>query len=349
MTSCKILRSLHRGLLAAVCLSTTAYAIPANAAETVNIYSFREPDLIKPVLDAFTAKTGIAVNTVYAKDGLVERMAAEGKNSPADVLLTNESGLLLLAKSSGVTAANTSESLKSAVPAELRDADGHWFALTKRARVFYVSKDRVKDEALSYEDLADPKWKGRICMRSAQHTYSVALIASMLANAGAEKTEAWLAALKENLARKPAGGDREAVRDVQAGLCDIAIGNTYYMAAMLKNPEQKAWADAVRIVFPNANNRGTHVNVSGMALAANAPNKDNAGKLMEFMVSEEAQKLYAGTINEYPVVAGVPASDLVKSWGELKPDPLSIGKIAEFRKAASELADKVRVDGGPGS
>ncbi len=346
------LRSTLLALFAAAC------ALPVLAADetrvaakngAINIYSFREPALIEPVLSAFTAKTGIKTNSIFAKDGLIERIAAEGANSPADVILTNEFGLLTLAKASGVTASNDSDTLSKSIPAELRDAGGHWFALTRRARVFYVSKDRVKDDALSYEDLADPKWKGRICMRSGQHTYSTALIASMIAHHGEEKAEAWLTGLKNNLARKPAGGDREAVRDVQAGLCDIAIGNTYYMAAMLKNPEQKAWADAVRIVFPNAADRGTHVNVSGMALAAHAPNKANAEKLMDFLASPEAQKIYASQIYEYPVVAGVEVSAVVASWGALKADDVPLSKIAELRKKASELVDKVHFDAGPNS
>jgi iron(III) transport system substrate-binding protein len=171
----------------------------------------------------------------------------------------------------------------------------------------------------------------------------------MIAHHGKEKAEAWLQGLKANLARKPAGGDREAVRDVEAGLCDVAVGNTYYMAAMLKNPDQKAWADAVRIVFPNANDRGTHVNVSGMVLAAQAPNKANAEKLMAYLVSPAAQKIYADGNSEYPVVPGVDATDLVKSWGELKPDSLPLGEIARLRKDASELVDKVQFDAGPGS
>ncbi len=329
-------------------VSAAAYAAPALAGD-VNVYSYREPDLIKPLLEDFTKTTGVKVNFIYAKDGLIERMQAEGANSPADVLLTPEFGLLTRAKEAGVTAASALPELTAAVPATLRDPEGHWFALTRRARVFYVSKDRVKETAMTYEELAEPKWKGKVCTRSGQHTYSVALIASMIAHHGKEKAEAWLQGVKANLARKPAGGDREAVRDVQAGLCDVAIGNTYYMAAMLKNPEQKAWADAVRIVFPNADDRGTHVNVSGMTLAAHAPNKANAEKLMAYLVSPAAQKLYAEGNSEYPVVPGVDATDLVKSWGDLKPDSLPLAEIARLRKEASELVDKVQFDAGPGS
>jgi iron(III) transport system substrate-binding protein len=276
-------------------------------------------------------------------------MAAEGRNSPADVLLTNEFAFLTQAKAAGVTQPVNSAALEKAIPASLRDPEGHWFGLTRRARVIYASKDRVKADTVTYEELADPKWKGRICTRSGQHTYNIALIASMIAHHGEEKAEEWLRGLKENLARKPAGGDREGVRDVQAGLCDIAIGNTYYMAAMLKNPDQKAWADAVKIIFPNAEGRGTHVNISGMALAANAPNREAAMKLMEFLASPTSQKLYAEVNSEYPVVAGIEESPLVKSWGLLKPDPLPLSRIAELRKKASELVDKVKFDSGSSS
>ena len=333
----------------AISLASFAVSLPARAAEAVNIYSYREPKLIEPLLKAFSDATGIKTNVVFANNGLVERLAAEGKNSPADVLLTNESGLLVQAVAAGVAAPVKSQVLEQAVPAELRDPEGRWFALTKRARIVYASKERVKQDAISYEELADPKWRGKICVRSGQHTYNVALIASMIANIGEDKAEAWLNGLKANLARKPAGGDREQVRDVQAGLCDLAIGNTYYMVAMQKSPEQKAWADAVKMLFPNANDRGSHTNVSGVALTPNAPNKANGLKLMEFLVSPTAQKLYADIDGEYPVVAGVPASSTVESWGPLKADPLPLSKIAEFRKKASELVDKVHFDQGPNS
>lgn len=319
----------------------------ASANEEVNIYSYREPGLIKPLLTAFNEKTGIKTNVVFAKNGLVERLAAEGRNSPADLLLTNEFGLLTRAVKAGATQTVRSGVIDEAIPENLRDPDGHWFGLTRRARVVYASKDRVDLDSITYEELADPKWRAKICMRSGQHTYNVALVASMIAHHGEEEAEKWLEDLKANLARKPAGGDRDSVRDVKAGLCDLAIGNTYYMAAMLKNPDQKEWADAVRILFPNTNGRGTHVNISGMSLTANAPNKDNALKLMEFLVSPEAQEIYAQVNGEYPVVPGVPASKLVESWGTLKADALPLEKIAELRKKASELIDSVQFDQGP--
>lgn len=324
----------------------TATPLVAWATEQVNVYSYREPGLIQPILAKFTEQTGIKVNFIFSKDGLVERMTAEGRNSPVDVLLTNESGLLFQAQAAGVTQPLTDPTIEAAVPDALRDPNGNWFGLTRRARVVYASRQRVSQDKITYEELADAKWRGKICIRSGQHTYNVALVASMIAHHGAEKAEAWLKGLKENLARKPAGGDREAVRDVYSGQCDLAVGNTYYMIAMLKNPQQKEWADSVKILFPNAGDRGTHVNISGMALAAHAPNKDAAIKLMQFLVAPATQEIYAEANGEYPVTPGVPEPALVKGWGALKADPLTLSKIGDMRKAASELVDKVGFDAG---
>jgi iron(III) transport system substrate-binding protein len=340
-------RALALSLAAVATMASSANAV--HAEEVVNVYSYREPSLIDPIIKTFSSETGIKVNVVYSKDGLIERMKAEGRNSPADLLLTAESGLLFQAKAAGVTQPLKSELLEKEIDAKLRDPEGHWFALTQRARVVYASKERVAQDAITYEELADPKWKGKICIRSGQHTYNIALIASIIAHDGEEKAEKWLTALRDNLARKPAGGDREGVRDVQAGLCDIAIGNTYYMAAMLKNPEQKPWADAVKILFPNASDRGTHVNISGASLAANAPNRANAVKLLEFLASPEAQTIYAEQNGEYPVLIGAKTSDLVKSWGDLKADKVPLSELAALRQKASELVDKVRFDAGPSS
>ena len=343
VSRCALLRAVLP-ILAAFSLSA-----PASAEESVNIYSYREPKLIEPLLKAFTDKTGIKTNVVFAGTGLIERLAAEGRNSPADILLSNEFGLLVQAVNAGVTQPVKSDIIEKQIPAELRDPAGHWIGLTRRARIVYASKDRVKQDTITYEELADPKWRGKICSRSGQHTYNISLIASMIANLGEEKAEAWLNGVKENLARKPAGGDREQVRDVNAGLCDLAIGNTYYMVAMQKVPEQKVWADSVKMLFPNAQDRGTHVNISGMAMTASAPNKTNALKLMEYLVSSEAQQIYAEVNGEYPAANGVKVSDAIASWPALKPDPLPLAKLAELRKKASELADKVHFDAGPGS
>jgi len=215
--------------------------------------------------------------------------------------------------------------------------------------VVYASKERVQQDSITYEELADPKWKGRICSRSGQHPYNVSLIASMIAHKGEEEAEKWLRGLKENLAQKPAGGDREQARDIYSGKCDLALGNTYYVALMLKNPEQKAWAESIKVLFPNAQDRGSHVNISGMALAKYAPNKENAIKLMEFLASPEAQGIYAQVNNEYPISQEVAPSEVVQSWGKLNPDKLPLDEIAKLRKKASELVDKVNFDAGPSS
>lgn len=338
--------------LAFILSSTIAASSAALAQGEVNIYSYREPGLIDPLLKAFTEKTGIKTNVVFASAGLNERLAAEGQNSPADLLFTVDAGRLSEAKDAGLTQPVDSAALKAAIPGPYRDPADHWFGLTMRARVVYASKDRVKQEAITYEELADPKWKGKICIRSGQHVYNTSLIATIIAHKGEAAAEAWLRGLKANLAQKPAGGDREQARDIFSGKCDLAIGNTYYMALMArneKNPEQKQWGAAIKPLFPNAGDRGSHVNISGMALAKNSPNKANALKLMEFLASEEAQKIYASANNEYPVNPKVEPSDIVKSWGKLKPDALPLENIAKYRKKASELVDKVNFDAGPSS
>jgi len=318
----------------------------------VNIYSYRQPPLIDPLLKAFTDKTGIKTNVIFASAGLNERLAAEGQNSPADLLFTVDAGRLSEAKDAGLTQPVDSSLLTKAIPSQFRDPGNHWFGLTMRSRVVYASKERVKQDVITYEELADPKWKGKICVRSGQHVYNTSLFATIIAHKGEAFAEEWIKGLKANLAQKPAGGDREQARDIHSGKCDLALGNTYYMALMMqneKNPEQQEWAQAIKVLFPNANDRGSHVNISGMALAKHAPNKANALKLMEFLASDDAQKIYATANNEYPVNPKVPASAIVQSWGILKADPLPLENIAKYRKRASELVDKVNFDAGPSS
>ena len=337
------------GLLAAAAFLPVSNA---SAEEVVNIYSYRQPPLIAPVLDAFTAKTGIKTNVLFLDKGLEERVSAEGANSPADVILTVDIARLTNVKAKGITQPVIDAGIDGALPAEYRDPEGHWFGLTKRARVVYASKDRVAQNEITYEELADPKWKGKICLRSGQHDYNLALISSMIAHLGAEEAEKWLLGVKANLTGKPEGGDRDQAKAIFSGACDIGIGNTYYVGQMLSNekePEQKEWAGAIKVLFPNAADRGSHVNVSGMAMALNAPNKGNALKLMQYLASGEAQQLYAEKVFEYPVDPNFKASELVASWGDLKADALPLAKIAENRKLASELVDKTGFDEGPGS
>lgn len=326
--------------------------IAAAQAEEVNIYSYRQPQLIAPLLDAFTKETGIKTNVLFLNKGLVERVKAEGENSPVDLIFTVDIGRLSQAKSEGVTQSVTIDGVNGNIPETYRDPEGHWFGLTTRGRVIYASKDRVEQNEITYEELADPKWKGKICTRSGQHTYNLALFASMIAHHGEAEAEKWLTGLKNNLARKPNGNDRAQAKGVFSGECDLGIGNTYYVGLMMTNekePEQKDWANSIKVLFPNNGDRGTHVNISGMALAKHAPNKDNAVALMEFLASAEGQEIYAEQVYEYPVKTGAAVSDIVKSFGDINPDSLGLSDIAANRKAASILVDKVGYDEGPGS
>ncbi len=327
-------------------------AASAASAQTVNIYSYRQPDLIKPVLDAFTAETGIKTEVLFLDKGLEERIAAEGVNSPADVILTVDIARLAKTVDAGVTQPLDDATVNANIPTEYRDPAGNWFGLTKRARVVYASKDRVSDSAITYADLADPKWKGKICIRSGQHDYNLALISAAIAHWGEARTEEWLKGVKANLARKPDGGDRDQAKAIAAGECDIALGNTYYVGLMMtneKDPEQKDWANAIKVVFPTFENGGTHVNVSGVALAKNAPNRDNAVKLIQFLSSEKAQQVYAEQVFEYPVEPGLAPSEIVSGFGKLTADTLPLADIARNRKAASEMVDRVGLDDGPAS
>lgn len=328
------------------------FATSALADGTVNVYTYRQPELIQPVLDAFTAETGIKTEVLFLDKGLEERVAAEGANSPADVIMTVDIARLTAAKEKGITQPLVDDIVNKLLPAEYRDPEGHWFGVTKRARVVYASKDRVKDTAITYADLADPKWKGKICIRSGQHDYNLALFSAAIEHWGAEKTEDWLKGLKANLAKKPDGGDRPQAGAIAAGECDIALGNTYYVGLMRTNekePKEKEWGNAINVIFPTFENGLTHVNISGIALAKNAPNRDNAVKLVQFLASHEAQQVYAEKNFEYPVEPGLAPSDVVKAFGELKSDTLPLADIAKNRKAASEMVDRVGLDDGPSS
>lgn len=344
--------SRRRTIAACLAAATAILASPALADGTVNIYSYRQPDIIKPVLDAFTAETGIKTQVLFLDKGLEERIAAEGQNSPADVILTVDIARLTSAKEKGVTQALDDATVNANLPAEYRDPEGHWFGVTKRARVVYASKESVKDTALTYAELADPKWKGKICIRSGQHDYNLALFSAAIAHWGPEKTEEWMKGLRANLAHKPDGGDRQQAKAIAAGECDIALGNTYYVGLMRtneKDPEEKVWGNAVNVIFPTFEDGGTHVNISGAALAKNAPNRDNGVKLIEFLSSHKAQQVYAAQTFEYPVEPGLAASDVVTSFGTLKADTLPLAEIAKNRKAASEMVDRVGLDDGPSS
>ncbi len=335
----------RNSLLAALAMGVGLTAVTANAQE-VNVYSYRQPELVEPLFNAFTEETGIAVNVVFLKKGLVERLQSEGDRSPADIVLTVDISRLHGVVEGGVTQAVDSAALDDAIPDEFRDPDGHWFGLTARARIVYASRDRVGDgEVTTYEDLASENWRGRICTRSGTHAYNLALTSAMILHHGEDGARDWLEGVKANLARKPQGNDRAQVKAIHAGECDISVGNTYYMGLMLRDEEQKAWADSVRIVFPTFENGGTHVNLSGVAMTKAAPNRDNAMKLMEFLASEKGQQIYAEINNEYPITPGIPPSDLVAGWGSFESDSLNLIDVAKLRPASLRLVEEVDFDG----
>jgi iron(III) transport system substrate-binding protein len=322
-------------------LLITSYNV--SSAEEVNVYSYRQPFLVEPLFNKFTELTNIKVNVVFAKKGMAERLAREGKYSPADILLTTDISRLVELRDKGLVQAVNSTILDDAIPKQYHAQDNTWFALTTRVRNIYSAK-RLGKINLNYEDLAEEKYKGRICSRSGKHPYNVALVASMISEHGEAYTLDWLEKVKANLARKPQGSDRGQVQAIHQKLCDISLGNSYYFGKMLKDDKQKVWADEVYINFPNQDNRGAHINISGVAMAKYAPNTKNARALMEFLVSKPAQLLYAETNMEYPVVKGVPVSTMVASWGDFKADGLSLEKIAKNRKAALTLLDKAQFD-----
>jgi len=336
----------RHALTCAVFIAGAANCGTAAAANEVNVYSYRKPALIQPLFDQFTEQSGIKVNVVSAAKGLVERLKREGALTPADLIFTVDIGRLSDSKDAGLTQAVDSTVLDSNIPTQYRDNDKHWFGLTTRARIIIVSKDRVAGGTVKdYEDLADPKLKGKVCTRSGKHVYMVGLIAAVMAHQGEDTTREWLEGVKANLARRPQGNDRAQAKAIAAGECDVAVINTYYLGKMANNPDQVAWYEAVKPIFPNQSGRGTHLNVAGMALTRYSRNKANAIKLMEFLSTDAAQQVYAEDNHEYPVKDGVPRSGTVSSWGAFKADTVNLSDVARFRAAASKLVDVVDYDG----
>jgi iron(III) transport system substrate-binding protein len=331
--------------LTTLVLALSSTALPALAQE-VNIYSHRQPELIQPLLDAFTAETGIKANIAFVDKGMAERLVAEGDRSPADLVLTVDIARLAQVVEAGVIQPVQSEVLEANIPEAMRDAGDQWFGLTARARIVYASVDRVPDgDITTYEDLADPKWKGRICTRSGLNDYNIALLSAVIAHHGEAAAKTWAEGLKANLARKPDGGDRDQIKAIAAGECDISLGNTYYLAQMLNNPEEVEAAGAVRPVFPVFDAAGTHLNISGVAMTKAAPNKENALKLMEWLSGDAAQKIYAETNYEYPVKPGVERSALVAGWGDFTPDSLPLTDVASHRAVALKIMEEINFDG----
>lgn len=322
------------------------------APEPLNVYTTREKELIEPLLRVFEGLTQVKLNIVYLGADAAERLKADAAGGKVDLFIAAEFSQLVAAKAAGITEPAGKADFAERVPEIYRDAEGHWFGLTKRLRVVGASRERVKQAAFTYEELADPKWKGKLCVRSGMHPYNVMLTASMIAHKGATFTESWLRGIKANLAAKPAGGDRDQVTGVAQGRCDIALVNTYYIGglrAAKDKPEQQAAGNSINVVFPNAEDRGVHVSISGMALIKDAPSINNAALLMDFMTSEPAQFVYSQDNFEYPIRADVNWSGLVESWGKPKLDEIPLNSIAKLQPQAVELIGKVGFDGGPGS
>lgn len=330
--------------LALVAGGLVAVAPPsAVAAGEVNIYSARQEALIKPLLDRFTEQSGIKVNLVAGRpEALQQRLVSEGRNTPADVLLTVDAGNLNRARQADLFQPVSSAALTEAVPASLRDPEGHWFGLSQRARVIMYAKERFDPTGLeSYADLADPELGRKICIRSSSNVYNQSLVAALIAHQGVEETEKWVEGLMANLARPPQGGDRDQISAVAAGQCDVAVVNTYYLGGMINGtPEQQQIAAQVGFIWPDQDGRGTHINVSGAGVTKYAANYDQAVRLLEFLVSEEAQEWYAQVNYEFPVRPGVEIGATLASWGEFQADDLNLAKLGEYNAEGVRLMDR---------
>ena len=313
-------------------------------ADELNIYSARQESLIKPLLDQFTESTDIKVNLVTGKgDALLTRLQSEGMNSPADLLLTVDAGRLYRAQQADVLRNIDSSELNSLVPSHLRSSDDQWVGLSVRARVIVYAKDRVNGNQLStYEALADPRWKNKICVRSSSNIYNQSMVAGMIASQGMEKTEAWLRGLVSNFARTPAGGDRDQIKAVAAGQCDVAIVNSYYLGRMLtsKDDKQRSAATKVALFWPNQDDRGTHINISGAAITKSAKNPISARRLLAFLANDESQRWYAEKNNEFPVRDNVSVSEVLASWGPFKADTLNVTELGRNNSNAIMAMDR---------
>mgnify|MGYP000556037751 CR=1 FL=1 len=312
----------------------------------VNIYSSRKEALILPLLNQFTAHSGIQVKLLTGKDdALLRRLALEGMASPADILITTDVARLHRAKQMQLTQTLDNSVLQQAIPAAWRDKDSHWFGVTSRARPIVYAASRISAEQLQrYEDLADSQWRGRLCLRSSDNVYNQSLVASALIANGAEQTLNWMRGMVANLAKPPAGGDTDQLKAVAAGICDLTLVNTYYLARLQRsdNMVDNAVASQLAVFWPNQADRGAHFNISGMALTKAAKNKQHAIALMEYMVSDQAQRWYADVNNEYPVVAGVPMPDVLAAYGQPKADAVSLTRLGELNQQVIKLMDQAR-------
>jgi iron(III) transport system substrate-binding protein len=313
-------------------------------AEEVNVYSSRHYDTDVAMYERFTAETGIEVNLIEGDaDQLIERVRAEGPNSPADVLITVDAGRLWRAEEAGILQSATSAVLEERIPASLRHPENKWFGLSKRLRGVVYARDRIDPtEIAAYEDLADPRWHGRICIRSSTNVYNQSLVASMIEADGVEATEAWAQGLVDNLARPPQGGDTDQIKAVAAGECDVAVVNHYYLVRLIESEaeEDRAVAEQVGILFPNQDGRGAHANVSGAGVVATAPNRDNAVRFLEYLTTPEAQAYFAQGNYEFPVVEGVKLDPVLEQWGAIKTDDVNAARYGENNAEAVKLMDR---------
>jgi iron(III) transport system substrate-binding protein len=315
-------------------------------AKILNIYSHRQPYLLKPFIEAYTKKTGVKLNVVYSSKGLAQRLAAEGANSPADLILTVDIARLYRYEDLGLLAKIDSKILNEKIPPYLRSKNNTWFGLSKRTRAIAISKERINSgQVLRYEDLADPKLKGKICSRPGSHVYNRALMASMIAAKGENDAEKWAKGLVSNLAKRPQGNDRSQLKSIYSGECDVAIINHYYYGKLTysKNPDHRKWAKASIIVFPNQGNsdRGAHVNISGGGVVKFSKNKEIAINFLEFLVTDQAQVMYGDVNFEYPINNKSKLPKRLKALGTFKEDNLLIEKIAKLAPKAQEIIDKV--------
>jgi len=337
------MKSISRMLVASVIMSLSVSAANVFATDSLNVYSARKEALIKPILDDFTKETGITVKLITGKDdALLTRIVKEGRNTPADILITTDAGRLHRAKEANVTATFSSALLEKNIPAHYRDSNKQWVGLSLRARPIMYVKGRINPKELStYEALTDSKWKKRICIRSSNNIYNQSLVASLIKHNGEEATQQWAKGLVSNLARKPQGGDRDQIKAAVAGQCDIAVANTYYLAGMLNaDAKSQAIAKQIAVFWPNQNDRGTHVNVSGAAIIKHSKNQANAIKLIEYLSGDHAQQWYAEKNGEYPVRDNVKISDNLAAWGNFKADTLSLSELGRLNKDAVMLMDR---------
>ena len=328
----------------AVCLMTFFAPLQASVADSLNIYTHRQPALLEPILEAYTKKTGVKFSTVYAPKGLVQRLQSEGNATPADMVITVDINRVHELSETGLLAPLFSSKIKKQVPAHLRDKNGEWTALSLRARIAAISVQRVtKSEVLSLADLVKPSLKGRVCTRVGSHVYNRALLASIITNEGEAAARDWATGLVKNLARKPQGNDRAQAKAIYSGECDVALMNTYYYGKMKfndKNPEQKKWAESLRLVFLDQNGRGQHVNISAAAILKASKRQGTALEFIEWLTSPEAQLLYTGVNYEYPVNPEVNPSEEVASWGKFKIDQVSLTDIAKNTPLAQMIINE---------